>query len=43
MEDLMIIKQSFYEKDTNLRVIGDILAFMEQILHKNDLTTMKNI
>lgn len=39
----MIIKQSLDYKETNFILIGDLLAFMEQILCKNDLAAMKNI
>lgn len=32
-----------YAKGSNLIIIGDLLAFFEQILIKNDLNQMKNI
>lgn len=32
---MMIMKSKFYQKDANLRVIGDVLGFMEQILYRN--------
>jgi len=43
LEDLMVIKGKMYTKGTNFIIIGDLLAFLEQILLKNDLNKMKNI